>query len=811
MFVAQMYAAIEASIPIIAVAVYGKGYDFATASALLLNLETALEDVNPGACDLLKTAGVDPLDVAYKLSAILPNIISVPLNSSASSNHIEASLRDIVDAITGVMPFPIPNTREQWLKTRPVLERNTAAPQHGDNSVTVKAPLTAVTKVDELAPIPLAVPYLPEIMSARDDVVSTLRQHLIGSETSSLVAISSATQQAAGKKVSTHGQGGVGKTTLAILMAKDLQIRRAFGRVGWVSVGQTPDIPELQRTLYGQLTGGTMEVKGDATIESQLRDLQAACRERKLFVVIDDVWEEVSPPSDALHKLLVFSSPNFHCPQAHEKALNCIDDATPSRILVTSRIRGLVQDCAEVSLDLLTADEATDLLLRGGGIDSTTAADRDAAVVVAELCGKLPLYVGIIAGIVRLYEGDASWQEEVVAMLKTDRMGLINEESDSTVERVVESSLKMLSDENAKQIFMSLGLAPEDVPVPLAAVQLLCKADPYNTSPNSPLKIRTGIKKLLDRNLLQGSISAGVTQHDIVRDFVRSKFGGEDEIRKKQRAVVFTVVAANPEGGFQPDNPLGKYVKLSLRQHMVEAVLPDKLADEEAHKWLDASENITEDYIVVTAANALEYGTLLSLAEHHESAGDLWLAAKRVISAALTDELNEFGQATEVAGKDGAVTSSSLLKRAANLLHSEGLEETVATRTLEIIVRGMVAIRLSWDDDWNAASLKRINMITAKEVALTSPSLLLGAGCAQVGSFVVIVAGSALILRACLHTSVAGAGRKFGQRVQCFDCSNSHHRPGGAAARFPPIRQRGMYCTLQIQYCFHKMLTLLAM
>ena len=74
----------------------------------------------------------------------------------------------------------------------------------------------------------------------------------------------------------------------------------------------------------------------------------------------------------------------------------------------------------------------------------------------------------------------------------------------------------------------------------------------------------------MTNDVLQGSISAGVTQHDIVRDFVRSKFGGEDEARKKQRAVVSTLMAANPEGGFQPDNPLGKYVFCSLRQHMSE-------------------------------------------------------------------------------------------------------------------------------------------------------------------------------------------------------------------------------------------------
>ena len=46
-------------------------------------------------------------------------------------------------------------------------------------------------------------------------------------------------------------------------------------------------------------------------------------------------------------------------------------------------------------------------------------------------------------------------------MLKTDRLGLINGEQDSNVESVVGSSLKMLKDNNAEAVFVSLGLSPE--------------------------------------------------------------------------------------------------------------------------------------------------------------------------------------------------------------------------------------------------------------------------------------------------------------------------------------------------------------
>ncbi len=88
-----MNAAVEAGIPIVAigtmvdaakscpilftcdfvlffgyvcVAVSGKGYDFAAASDLLLHLDTVLDLVNPGATDLLRSEGVEPVDAAYR-------------------------------------------------------------------------------------------------------------------------------------------------------------------------------------------------------------------------------------------------------------------------------------------------------------------------------------------------------------------------------------------------------------------------------------------------------------------------------------------------------------------------------------------------------------------------------------------------------------------------------------------------------------------------------------------------------------------------------------------------------------------------
>ena len=194
-------------------------------------------------------------------------------------------------------------------------------------------------------------------------------------------------------KLSSHGQGGAGKTTLAAMLVRNELVRRAFTRIGWVSVGQTPDIAEMQRILYAQLTGGDMEAKPGVSLEKQLQTLKESCAGKRCLLVLDDVWDI-----------------------SHEKLLNCIDDSTTSKLVVTTRIRGLLKGCDEMSLELLSKEESIDLLLRTGGVDDDDAA-RSAAAKVADLCGHLPLFLGYCGGVISDYDGDCRWQTRLVELL----------------------------------------------------------------------------------------------------------------------------------------------------------------------------------------------------------------------------------------------------------------------------------------------------------------------------------------------------------------------------------------------------------
>ena len=82
-------------------------------------------------------------------------------------------------------------------------------------------------------------------------------------------------------------------------------------------------------------------------------------------------------------------------------------------------------------------------------------------------------------------------------------------------ERLVDSSLSTLKDEQTRLIFLSLGTCPEDVAVPLSVAQLIAGADAEVAAKGkvNAILMRRCVKTLLDRNLLQGAISTGVWMH----------------------------------------------------------------------------------------------------------------------------------------------------------------------------------------------------------------------------------------------------------------------------------------------------------
>ena len=115
--------AITHGVPIVALSCVGKKYVFVDAVDFLLHLETCLETLNPSALEVLKKNNVDPIRLAHKLHSVIPNIISIPLNTSASDNAIKATMADLVKAVMGAKPLLISEGFESWLANRKASEQ----------------------------------------------------------------------------------------------------------------------------------------------------------------------------------------------------------------------------------------------------------------------------------------------------------------------------------------------------------------------------------------------------------------------------------------------------------------------------------------------------------------------------------------------------------------------------------------------------------------------------------------------------------------------------------------------------------------
>lgn len=120
----EMLIAIASDVPIIAInAPLSRSYDHEDAMVLLTHLDTELELRNPGASKLLLDHGVDLCDAAFRLSTVMPSIISVDFNPSQSRSNILASVLAVVDQIniaqpqSAAIPYD-PDAQAKWLAAR---------------------------------------------------------------------------------------------------------------------------------------------------------------------------------------------------------------------------------------------------------------------------------------------------------------------------------------------------------------------------------------------------------------------------------------------------------------------------------------------------------------------------------------------------------------------------------------------------------------------------------------------------------------------------------------------------------------------
>ena len=84
-----------------------------------------------------------------------------------------------------------------------------------------------------------------------------------------------------------HDFANTGKTTVAVKVVNDDEVRSEFEKILWVGVGQEPDVRELRGSLLKRINEQTL--KPDLSDNDALAEVKKAAKGLKCLLVLDDV------------------------------------------------------------------------------------------------------------------------------------------------------------------------------------------------------------------------------------------------------------------------------------------------------------------------------------------------------------------------------------------------------------------------------------------------------------------------------------------------------------------------------------------
>ena len=336
-----------------------------------------------------------------------------------------------------------------------------------------------------LAPIPAEVPPLSVSLRPTPDMLQ-LKQMLIGGDgTESGNGKMAVTSQKSSGKVGALGMGGIGKTVTASWLARDVDIRTHFEVIVWVTLGQTPVLERMKALIHLQLTGD--ELAADTSPEQAKERITVAMRGVCVLLILDDCWEE-----------------------DHEKALNYVDTTTASKVLITTRIRGL-GGASQLELGLPSEDESVKMLLSSAGLAHLDPVPPEAAEVV-QIAGRLPLAVDLAGSMLRDFGVSGKDWTGIPDLLRQE-MRAGGNDSENADETTVEyrvlaaslSSIPMRDRDACKKCFRVFALVAEDTFVPISAFRILLSAVTDQQELVPDLQLRRWLQVLINRSVVLGS------------------------------------------------------------------------------------------------------------------------------------------------------------------------------------------------------------------------------------------------------------------------------------------------------------------
>ena len=450
---------------------------------------------------------------------------------------------------------------------------------------------------DSLCPLPAMVPALPHGLFVTAEMQTVL---------DAVVSTSSAPQ------IGFCGMGGIGKTTVSCWVTRDDAVRTKFGMVAWITLGQSPVLDSCIDLLHMQLTGTSLP--DGLSVDQKNQHLKQAFLGRSVLLVLDDCWDI-----------------------SVAKQFTWIDQKTNSKVLISSRVRDVLDGGEIIDVTVPSKSDAAKMLLSTAGMDVDALQGRDEVAQVVELCKRLPLTIGVAGKLIRQLADGSSMSEpsewaDIVALLR-DEMDDPNG-SLSVEESVIRASIKAIPKKIQKQVtrlFYGFSLVPEDTHVPLPVLGMIYAAcgdsaiDGSGTAaPLSRMQVRRYLKMLIDRSLVLGTVDRPQL-HDVMLDYVQKALAGE-AYKTAQRRLVEELRKSNRSSDRSTGTVLDKYMQQCVRHHVKESHDESWAKGEQAISWIEDHVTGVQGLIASVTASLLPVEALAKEAEADEM---WWQAALR--------------------------------------------------------------------------------------------------------------------------------------------------------------------------------------